>query len=558
MIAADGERSPLSQRERLALLLIAALAAALRLLWWHLGPRVIESEGIYYARVAENLAAGRGLLGLGEHGLELLYPPLYSGLLAAGVRLGFNVVSVGRAVSLLFGASLPLLCFCYARRYLSAAAGWLAAATAALHPLLVVVSTAVLTESSYLTVMLAALYFAAEVFHLGRRRAALAAGGLLGIAYLLRPEAFVLTFALLVTLLAFHRRQLRAAAVRAGLLLAVFALFALPYIGFLWKETGQLRFEAKTAEGVLMAQSQLPMGQFRFGITDQLVETGVSNTSDLEQIRTTHVTLAGAARLMAHQALRDVPHLLHGLGDAQLGAPFLLALAALGLFAVPWDRGRAASEAPLLVATGLTLLTYLTWPFSHDRFLYPVLPALVVWGGAGLAHLRGWALGSATRSGLSLWPSRGLVALAVAVPMALTAACGALGVRWSDELSQSWNDAQLQDDAALGRWLREQGHPVRIMDTGPTVAFYAGDVLVLYPWTDADTALRYLAAKRIAFLIMRDGDRKARPYLDEWRRSPPTGRLQLRMDFAGAAGVTRVYRWRDATPPPASGAATAQ
>jgi hypothetical protein len=33
---------------------------ALRIVWWHFGPKVIESEGIGYARVAENIAACLG------------------------------------------------------------------------------------------------------------------------------------------------------------------------------------------------------------------------------------------------------------------------------------------------------------------------------------------------------------------------------------------------------------------------------------------------------------------------------------------------------------------
>ncbi len=551
MQAAETNPRSLSREERIGLLLLLLLAAALRLLWWHLGPRVIESEGVYYARVAENLAAGRGLIGLDELGLQLLYPPLYAALIASGIRLGLAAETAGRAVSLLSGIGLPLVSFWYARRYLGGAAGWFAGLLAALHPLLIVLSAAVLTESTYLTLVLAALYFMVEVLRLGRPRAAVMAGVFLGLAYLLRPEAFVLTFLLVLVLMTLNLRRYRVAAARAGVLLAVFAVFALPYIGFLWKQTGQLRFEAKTAEGLLMAEKNIPAGQFRFGIDSNLVETGVSNTSDLSQLQGAHAPLGHTLHLLAHEAVRNVPHLLHGLADAQLGSPLLLVLAALGLFALPWDRARLTSEAPLWTATGLTLLTYTTWPFSHDRFLFPVMPALLIWAGAGLAYLRGWTRASLAGLRVAARLAPILMTCVLAIPIGLTAAYAALGVRWSDELNQSWNDPQLQDDEVLGRWLRGQGHPVRIMDTGPTVAFYAGDVLVTYPWTDADTALRYIAHKDVTFLILRDGEDKSRPYFEDWLRSPPGGNFELVLNFAGASGVSHVYRWRAA--PPAAG-----
>ncbi|MBS0366400.1 MAG: glycosyltransferase family 39 protein [Proteobacteria bacterium] len=542
-----GSAHTLSARERLGLALLLLLAAALRVTWWHFGPQVIESEGINYARLGENLAAGRGLLGLNELGLELIYPPLYPLLIAAGIHAGLGAEYAGRLVSFVAGAGLPLACFWYGRRYASTAAGWLAGLVAAIHPLMIVLSAAVLTESAYLTLTLCGLYFMAEVLRLGRRRATLGAGVSLGLAYLLRPEAMVLTMALVLLLMLWNTRQWRQAAQRAAVLLAVFAVFAIPYVAFLWHETGQLRFEAKSAEGLLMAQSKVTGGEFYFGVDHNLAAYGASNTPDLARLKSEHVSVAQTAAVLARQSVRNLPNLLRALGSAQLGAPFLVALVALGLFATAWDGARLRSELPLLTALSLTLLTFCTWPFLHDRFLFPVMPALLVWTGAGLARMGLWARATTLALGGSRTVVRGAVLSAVAAPLALTVACAVSGVRASDELQESWADPMRRDDMMVGRWLHAQTRPVRIVDTTPTVAFYAGDVLVAYPWADSGTALRYLARQRVTFLILRDADRARRPYLPAWLASPP-GNLVLQKSFGGAGGVTRVYRWRDTSP----------
>jgi 4-amino-4-deoxy-L-arabinose transferase-like glycosyltransferase len=534
-------------------LLLFLLALVIRLLWWHFGPQVIESEGVYYARVGENLAAGRGLVGIHEMGLQLLYPPLYASLIAAGVRLGLSAETAGRTVSLLFGSGLAAVVFMFARRYYSTAAGWLAGLLAATHPLLVVASTAVLTESTNLTLMVLAIYFMIDVLALGKWRSVVLGAICLGLAYLVRPEAFILAWAFAFLVIAVNLRQWKPAAVRSGVLLGVFAVFAIPYILFLWQQTGQLRFEAKTADGVRYAQRELAgqsASQIYFAIDKNLLERGASNVSDLEMLQTTHASLPERVRMTVRQAIQNLPRLLRGFGDLQFGAPLLTVLAALGLFAVPWDLLRLRRELPLLAVTGFTLLTFCTWPFFHDRFLFALLAGLVVWGGVGLAWLGTWTKETAQQLRLPGTVSRFAVACVLCLSIALVGLAGMLGVPQTDEMSQSWMVPSLRDDVAVGHWLGSQATRARLMDTGPTAAFYAGAVLVPFPWTDSATALRYIEHKHVQFLILREADRKRRPYLTQWWEHDPSDRFELIKSFSGQGGATRIYRWRSASSNP--------
>ena len=77
---------------------------------------------------------------------------------------------------------------------------------------------------------------------------------------------------------------------------------------------------------------------------------------------------------------------------------------------------------------------------------------------------------------------------------------------------------------------------------------YAGAAMVFYPWTDGDTASRYITMKNVEYLILRDRDRGRRPYFEELARSGLYGRAELIKTFHQAKGDIRVYRWRAQKP----------
>ena len=143
--------------------------------------------------------------------------------------------------------------------------------------------------------------------------------------------------------------------------------------------------------------------------------------------------------------------------------------------------------------------------------------------------------------GARSWVFPGLLA---AVCVLVLGASAASGTKWSDELSQSWSPTA--DDVAVGRWLRSQARGMRLMDTQPTLAYYAGSVLVPYPDADAATALRYIEHQRVADLVFRASDGSRRPYLSDWLQRVPDERMELVKTFEGRFSTIRVFRWRGA------------
>jgi 4-amino-4-deoxy-L-arabinose transferase-like glycosyltransferase len=534
-----------------ALLIVTLLSFATRFGWFLLGPKVIENEGVYYARVAENLASGYGYISVHEVGKHLINPPLYAWLISLFVRLGANAETAGRALSVTFGVPLAPVIFLLARRLYGARAAWCAGVLTAVHPALVVISAAVLTESAYFLFSVAAVWCLTELLDLRSRRLAVGAGVFMGLAYLCRPEALIFLLVYLAALVHLNRDRWALALRRAGVALGVFAIFALPYIHYLYRETGQLRFEAKTADGVRYAQRQAAgqgWGEIYFSIDkDTLQETGATNTSDRDMVVNTRSKLSERVRMFARQGAHNFPRLLQALGGLQLGQPVFGICVVLGFFGLAWDRERLRQDIFLLLGTALTLATFCTWPFFHDRYMFPLLPAMLIWGGVGLERMRQWARASVGSVGLG---ARSVVLAApvtVGIVVFFVCVSGAAGVRESDEIQQSWTVPSYQDDVTIGRWVRQQARrdPARrprVMDTGPLVAFYGDGVLVPFPWADAATTLRYIDHKDIDYLVVREVDVRRRPYLADWYQKAPE-RFQLVKTFVVPSGTVHLYRW---------------
>lgn len=533
-----------SDRRR-AVLALLALSLGLRVAWFAVGPAAIESEGAYYARVGENLARGRGYVGIREAGLQILYPPLYPASIALGVRAGLPAETAGRLVSLLFGSVFPLLALALARALYGERAGWFAGLLAAVHPLLVALSAAVLTESVYLTLLLAAILLTVRSLTSGSARAAAGAGLVLGLAYWTRPEALALAGAFAFVLAASRMPGARGALARGAAAAVAFLGVALLYAVPLSLHVGAFRLEAKSPESVAFLRRHWAgesETQIYFSVDSDLRDTGISNVSNLDMIRNTAPASPGERwRLALPGVKRNLPRFFAWLlVKRSLGVPVLSLLAALGFLSAGFTRRRIWLEAPLLAVVLLNLVTFSSWPYLHERFIFPVLVPGVVWAGAGLAVLRdrlprrwGAPLGGAGRY-------RG----AEAIALALVVATSAWGVSRADEVSESWARRNVAARRIGERLRADLGDRLRLTDTQPTIAYYAGAVLVPFPWTDAETAVRYLDARRPDLVVVRRSAGPSLPYARSWfENGVPLGSGTELGAFDLGDDEARIFRW---------------
>lgn len=452
--------APIGAREALGIGALGLLALGLRLAA-AAAPRCIETDGVAYLELAEQIAGGGGLL-------HPVFPPGYSLAIAALHRLGpLGPEAAALAISAVCGAlALPAAWWLW-RHTLGTPAAWAGAALLAIWPLAVDLGGRVLTDSTSLLGILLALCAWLRSARGERGWAVVAGAGFGGVAWM-RPE--VLAWSGVAALLLARRRPAAAAA-----LALTTALLYLPYVGLLRAHTGEWQLSAKADANLVYA---LTVGEADPGARYEELK-------DARREGRIQGSLPGPTAL----ARRVADNLAEGARRLDTIWPPAVAVAiALGTV-LAWRRGLLGSWAwlPLLASAPILLF------FFKPRFF---LPAAAVWLGlAGLAlvELRGAARAAA--AALVLW---------LVLPETLAP------IRGPDREAAS---------RAAGLWLAGRSEPAGVVvDRKPFVAYYAGRERV-WPEAGPDLAALHerLTAYESALLVVDDRHfRRSRP---QWHRA---------------------------------------
>jgi 4-amino-4-deoxy-L-arabinose transferase-like glycosyltransferase len=165
----------------------------------HFGPQLtLGGDAVVYHRTANFLAGGHGFTYPVQVGAETVYrpfadhPPLYPGLLAIMSWLGGTSLEAHRIASCVIGAGTVLATGYLGRRAASERVGLIAAAIAAVHPLLVLTDSTLYSESLYGLTIALTLIAAYRYFDRPSGTRALVLGAAIGLAALTRSEALLL------------------------------------------------------------------------------------------------------------------------------------------------------------------------------------------------------------------------------------------------------------------------------------------------------------------------------------------------------------------------------
>jgi 4-amino-4-deoxy-L-arabinose transferase-like glycosyltransferase len=528
------------------LLILVLLALLLRAVCVALFAGEIDPEGSEYARIAQNLIAGKGYVGISTPGTQLFFPPLFAFLIAAGTWFLGDAELAGRSLSVLFGTLLVVPVYLIARRMFDAGAGLWAAALVAFHPYLVMFSTTVYCESTFLTLLLAAVYSAMRAASNPTRRALAATGCLYGASYLVRPES--LLFMLVASLCVLLARVLIDHAARWHIARQIwiipfaFLVITGPYIVWLSMEVGQVRIEGKSPLN-LATEWRQQQGQSSeeasMRIDKDLIAQGVWNQPNIDMIRTFRLSpgeLAVLALKKTKAVLRNTAASIAG--SLEFGAPALFALAVLGFFSRTWRPRLALEQLHLLILLSLTVFgTYFIY-YSTLRFYLLFLVCFCIWAAASRMALQVWALRSAALFGvtprvqravaMSVWS---LAIAAVIVPATAGAMSSFLFMR----------DTRPIKAAAVS--MAGSREPIHVADTTPLFAFHARAEFTWLPYSDEATALRYLQMKRVTHVVLRSGSWviDSRPYHKKWFTDGiPNARLVTQVS-AGTGEQALIY-----------------
>jgi hypothetical protein len=425
---------------------VLVLGAALRL-WLAHRNSGLTMDSPLYVNMADSLAHGRRAIGFAHHGYSALIALL--GWMVPGRELP------GRVLSWLAGMALVPLVYFLVRRTVPRLWAGFAAALVAAHPLLAVYSGPVMTETTYLAILFAALLL------IDRQR--FLAGGIgLGLGYAVRAEALVAA----VGAVALGRGG------RRGVLLMVagLALVVAPYVAFMSVERGELTFTPKVA--LVRPPDEHPRdAEWRVG------DAGHTTEPPRTLIERIGWAAPGVARSYLPRLATHLRRLLE-VWPWPLMVPSVIGLA---LRVGP----EAGSLLPLLVLPLLAL-------GPDMRFSLFFVPALAVYAAAAGA----W--------GAARWPR----AQRIVSGGAMAAAVVGLAWCWNGppgQLAQRFDDGPMPQMRAAGDWLRVHGRPgATVMDRKAYVPFYAGMRHVQLPDDDYDTVVEYARKSGVDYLVLEE------------------------------------------------------
>ena len=534
---------------------------------WH--PASIESEGAEYARIAQNLLHGAGYVGINTPGTELMFPPLFPWMIAATSLVTHNYETAGRLVAFILGSLLPLPVFFVARRLFGRRVAAIAAVLAVLHPLFIGLSIAVYSEGPYLTILLSAFYLVLRAFDHPRLRNWLLVGVAFGIAYLLRQEAFLSLLFVLLFLLLFREQPFASRFKLAATALGAFLLVASPEIILVHHATGTLRLEGKSPFNLAIGQRTLEslpasaddvrfqqaVDRAVFSIDDQLNPEGVAMLSNADIVRQTHIGLSDILRFGKVAFVRNTPKIISQFSAKWFGAPFLTALALLGIFAQPFSRTLAFRQILFLLFPATSAMaTFSVIHAVHHRYYFVLVPFLVIWAAKGLVQLAAWTNATLAAAKPRTWPFQLPGALCSVLVVLAMLGYALKGTRELSIFSDSFFD---NESAKLaGAWIVQSvadpsrtplqipsSVAVKIMDLTAQFAYYANGELVHFPYCDSEDALRFADAQHVDYIVL-SPEKHFTPYYQDWlRHGIPSPRAQLVYSSRQKGTNVVVFRW---------------
>jgi 4-amino-4-deoxy-L-arabinose transferase-like glycosyltransferase len=534
------------------LIILAVFAAMLLrtalLVWEYRHGVVIDSEGVEYVRLAQNLRSGRGYVGIFNNGLELNFPPLLPFLIAAVSFVLPSAELAARVVNVLLGSVLVVPMFKLAERIYSRQVAAIVGLMVVVHPLLVARSVMCSSEASYLSIIMFGVYWVARWLEEKTVQTGILSGLFFGLAYLIRPEAllFVAMFsagALVAELFVHNRRPLLIGVLALS---GAFAIMASPYVAFLSVNSGKFRVEGKGsfvyALGVKM-RAGMGHVEAETKIRNDLSGEGVFMKSYYEVLNQTSYTSRDLILYAWHSAPKNLKTMYETLATSQtLGSPPLFILCIIGLLRTAWDRRRLVYEAILVLTAFCIVLSLLSVQEFWPRFFHSLIGLLLLWAGKGAEELYHWSRD--TFALISLKPNLPRL-VGVAVQCAALILAFALSLR-AVVMEGEFREAMLTDRKTAGGWLAQHcpAPECRIMDISAVPAYYAGATLMYLPFASSDLALQYIAKKKPDFIVVLEGPKRSLPYLTQWfDQGIPDQRAELIYDQADRGERVKIYRW---------------
>jgi 4-amino-4-deoxy-L-arabinose transferase-like glycosyltransferase len=350
----------------LAALFLAALGIRLYFLQFF---RVISADGVGYVSAARSIMRGEGFQSATMYGV--IYP-LFTALTSTLVN---DFELAGRLVSMIMGSLIVVPIYLLGAEFFSKKVGLLACCLAIVWPSIRMWSGEVMTQATYMTILLTGIYLIWRAARIRSLKLSALGGMGMALAFLTRPEAFIVV--VLLTLVLLLRGYLEKEPLPQVLLMALvvwggFCCFFIPYLVLIHSLTGQWQLAGKTGVTLAGALSEY------LGRPDMNREPGFQALGFIDVLRIYPDFVWNNFLKNGAETLRTML------------PPYLWVVAGLGFFAGGWNRDKLV-ERVFLLTTFAPLLIIVVFFFVGPEYLQPYLPVLFLWTGQGLNLCEGTA-----------------------------------------------------------------------------------------------------------------------------------------------------------------------
>lgn len=441
---------------------------------------VMSADGTGYATMGKNFFTSFDPATFGT-----VMPPLYPFMIGLFDLLFNDLDKAARTVSVFFHVLTVLPVYLITRQFFDRAAAAIAVMLYLTLPFLQSMAGIDIAEPTYTFFAFAGAYFFWQGFRNSRCWYMFGAGSSFALAYLARPEGFVLLVALSTLYVFLHVRTWRE---KVGkfishllILWLGFFLFAAPYWVLLHQLTGKWQLSGKTAMNTSIIKEY--MGKSISDERFQLDKTGefIKQDGSLLQFMLKEPALF-AENIKGN--MRNFPTEFNG------AIPYYLwPLVLIGFFACPW-RGRHLEERLFLVFLASPLLLYVVF-YIVNRYFYPYIPILVILTGAGAAKIG------------TMLPSRRKFTVAVPA-MAIVAGYFAYLDYPRPRPTYNYNqDGGRYDDKQVGLRLKQiLPQQSVLMTRSGRISFYSQLPFVLPPQAGMDEIIAYARKHQVTHLIV--------------------------------------------------------
>jgi len=173
-------------KDRNSIIVIFILALFIRLCFLST-PKIIDSDGVIYTRLAGSLMSGNGFIGLDGTKSTIVRPlyPIFIGIIDKIIK---NIELSGRIISIFFGSLMPVIIFLISKEIFGKKESFLAAILVSMSPILASTSTGVMTETLFMFVIGVGILYLYSALKRGRNFNFFISGIIWGLPYLIRPE----------------------------------------------------------------------------------------------------------------------------------------------------------------------------------------------------------------------------------------------------------------------------------------------------------------------------------------------------------------------------------